>query len=151
MSLAQATSRAVPMKVSSTQTVRPWGSKNPSENQLRGRLVVVVCEGVGDYKWHACLCTAQEISDDKNQCGLVCMIMVTNRGCHCRKSLLNACLRYQTSFILRTSSKLEKKSKSGSSPFTIFSIWIFESGRQSYFLSQIKASAQIRSALAPLL
>ena len=45
------------------------------------------------------------------------MIIVTNRGCHCRKSLLNACLRYPTSFILLTSSKPEKKSKSGSSPF----------------------------------
>ena len=29
--------------------------------------------------------TAQEISDDKNQYGLDCMIVVTNRGCHYRK------------------------------------------------------------------
>ena len=45
------------------------------------------------------------------------MIIVTNRGCHYKTSLLNACLRYTTSFIFLTSSKLEKKSKSGSSPF----------------------------------
>ena len=53
MTLAQATSRAVPMKASSTQTVRPWGSRNPSDNQLRGRLVV----GGGYYNCHTWQCT----------------------------------------------------------------------------------------------
>ena len=74
------------------------------------------------------------------------MIIVTDRGYHCRKSLLNACLKYPTSFILLTSTKLKKNPRAAPPPseavapliflFTIFSIWISESVLQSYFLSQ---------------
>ena len=61
--------------------------------------------------------TAQEISDDKNQYRLVCMIIVTDRGCNCRKSLLDTCLRYPASFILMTSLKLKKKIQERLLPF----------------------------------
>ena len=44
-----------------------------------------------------------------NQYGLVCMIIVTNTGCHYRMSLVKTCLRYPTYIILLTSLKLSKK------------------------------------------
>ena len=87
--------------------------------------------------------TAPEIWVDENQYGLVCMVIVTGRGCHCRESLIDTCLIFPISFFKLISSKLKKKCKNNVPPsesaaplifvLAIFSILGSESDRQLYF------------------